>query len=137
MNTEKSNSTGVPIGRPLSKIAWPMAALALALCWAFSVFAAEKKRLAPDGVNTITDHGNGIQSVTLVHVPQEQKPSEYDRGYAAGVNAALDSIALHDLERQMHATMGTPEQKKAALTPMTWGDRGEIVAKRLGVVRTK
>lgn len=36
MKTEKSNTTGVPIGRPLSKIAWPMAALALALCWALT-----------------------------------------------------------------------------------------------------
>lgn len=119
------------------KIAWPLAALALALCWASGVFSADKRRLAPDGVNTITEHGDGTGSMTLARVPKEQKPSEYDRGYAAGVNAALDSIALHDLERRMHATLGTPEQKKAALTPMTWGERGELVAKRLGVVRTK
>jgi hypothetical protein len=35
MNTDKTNSAGVPSGRPLSKIAWPLATLALASCWAF------------------------------------------------------------------------------------------------------
>lgn len=38
---------GVPSGRPLSKIAWPMAALALALCWA--PFGCSQEKRLPEG----------------------------------------------------------------------------------------
>ncbi len=36
MKPEKTNTQGVPSGRPIFKIAWPLAALALACCWAFA-----------------------------------------------------------------------------------------------------
>lgn len=120
-----------------SNTKWPLIALALAWGWA-SVGC--KPRLAiteaesPKELLRITSGGTlFVNDPTL----QAAIDKACAKAYARGVNDALDTIALHDLERKMNVSMGTPEQQAEAAKPLTWGDRGEVVVKRLRVERTK
>ena len=120
-----------------SNTKWPLIALALTWGWA-SVGCKSRMEItaseSPKELFRITSGGNlFVNDPTL----QAAIDKECAKAYARGVNDALTTIALHDLERKMNFSMGTPEQQAEAATPLTWGDRGEIVAKRLHVERTK
>lgn len=92
---------------------------AMAFVTAFAglvMFGQEKKYLAPDGVNTITDHGNGIISSTLIHVTALRAYSHEDyvrdngrwpltRGEAEEiVRALIDSANAHRTALNFYTT---------------------------------
>lgn len=79
--------------------------LSMLIPWPVVGAEPEKKTRAPDGVNWITDHGGGIKSITLAHVPPAPEPTSlgelihdaFDTGMKLGYAAAHKGATSADI----------------------------------------